>query len=218
MELRFKDPSFHEMEFTLKFLRSGKVVAKFGNAGTHYTLHPGFATGVLDLHQTDESYIEGNPARYKRLWALPHDVLMGKLLADGQTLLQDFLTLWRPLRMGWMIRRGLAIGGRIPTDVTFQEVRGIKMRDGQPEPDDPLHLSMKPPEFYEDVLSQSNSAYLVYDMRKRSSHPYGVFITYGEIPRVRMLWAKTRELNKWSRKWEPLFHEICRLGDAKKGS
>lgn len=216
MELRFQDPSFHEKEFTLKFLRSGKVVAKFGNTGTHYTLHPGFATRVLDLHQTDESYAEGNSARHKRLWAAPQDVLADKLLADGQRLLQDFLTLWRPLRMGWMIRRGLAIGAKIPTDLTFPEVRGIKMRGGQPEPDDPLHLSMKPPAFYEDVLSKSNSAYLVYDMRRRSRHPYGVFITYGEVPWVRMLWAKTRELNRWSQKWAPLFHEIWALGKAGK--
>jgi hypothetical protein len=54
MELRFQDPAFHENELTLKFLRSGKVVAKIGNGRSHYTLHPGTATGVIDFHKTDE--------------------------------------------------------------------------------------------------------------------------------------------------------------------
>ena len=41
MELRFQDPTFHENELTLKFLRSGKVVAKVGNGRSHYTLPSG---------------------------------------------------------------------------------------------------------------------------------------------------------------------------------
>jgi len=218
MELRFQDPAFHDKEFTLMFLRSGKVVAKIGSGGTHYTLHPGSTTQVLDLHRTDESYAEGDPARHERLWALPQDVLVGKLLASGGELMRDFLSVWRPLRMGWMIRRGLAIGPRIATDLSFPEVRGIKMRDGQPKPDDPLHLSMKPPAFYEDVLTQPNSGYLMYDTRKPGSAPCGVFITYGSPPYVRMLWAKMRDLHKWSQRWEPFFHSICDLGAVEKAS
>ncbi len=213
MELRFQDPAFHENEFTLKFLQSGKVVAKVGNGRSHYTLHPGTATGVIDLHKTDESHSEGDPARHERLWALPQDILIERLTAVGPSLLQDFWMLWRPLRLGWMIRRDLVIGPRIPTDDCFAAVTAIKTRQGPREANDPLNLWMKPPEFYEGVLSRPNSGYLVYDMRKNSSTPYGVFITYGKEPWVRMLWAKTRDLNRWSRRWEPLFREICDLGE-----
>ena len=63
MELRFQDPTFHGKEFTLKFLRSGKVVAKIGNCGTHYTLHPGSTTRVLDLHRTDANVVSGHIVR-----------------------------------------------------------------------------------------------------------------------------------------------------------
>jgi hypothetical protein len=213
MELRFQDPAFHENEFTLKFLRSGKVVAKVGNGRSHYTLHPGTATGVIDLHKSDESHPEGDPARHERRWALPQDILIERLTVVGRSLLQDFWMLWRPLRLGWMIRRGLAIGPRIPTDDCFAAVTAIKTRQGPREANDPLNLWMKPPEFYEDVLSRPNSGYLVYDMRKNSATPYGVLITYGKEPWVRMLWAKTRDLNRWSRGCEPLFREICDLGE-----
>jgi hypothetical protein len=212
MELRFQDPAFHNMELTLRFLPSGKVVAKVGNGRSHYTLHPGTATRVIDLHKTDESYPEGDPARYERLWALPQGILIERLTVAGQSLLRDFLMLWRPLRIGWMIRRGLAVGPRIPTDDCFPAVTAIKTREGPREASDPLNLWMKPPEFYEDVLSQAHSGYLVYETRKHSSTPCGVLITYGKRPWVRMLWAKTRDLNRCSRQWEPLFQEICNLG------
>jgi hypothetical protein len=75
MELRFQDLAFHNTELTLRFLRSGKVVAKVANGRFHYTLHPGAATRVIDLHKTDEFYPEEDPARYERLWALPQDTL-----------------------------------------------------------------------------------------------------------------------------------------------
>jgi hypothetical protein len=167
---------------------------------------------VIDLHKTDESHPEGDPARHQRLWALPQHVLIERLTAAGPSLLGDFLILWRPLRLGWMIRRGLAIGPRIPADDCFRGVTAIKTREGPREESGPLNLWMKPPEFYEDVLSQPDNGYLVYDTRKHSSTPHGVLITYGERPSVRMVWAKTRDLNRWGRRWEPLFRDICDLG------
>jgi hypothetical protein len=154
----------------------------------------------------------GRSCEVRRLWALPQEILIKRLTVAGQSLLRDFWMLWRPLRLGWMVRRGLAIGPRIPTDDCFPGVTAIKTREGPREASDPLNLWMKPPEFYEDVLSQPNSAYLVFNTRKHSPTLYGVLITYGKRPWVRMLWAKTRDLNRWSRQWEPLFQEICTLG------
>lgn len=215
MELRFQDPEFHNNELTVKFLSSGKVVAKLGDGRFHYTLHPGRATGVIDLHKTDESFPEGDPSRHETLWALPQDILVERLTTVGQSFLQDFWRLWRPLRLGWMIRRGLAIGVRIGTDDNFPAVTAIKMREGPRDEDDPLNQSMKTPEFYEDVLSRPDCGYLVHDMRKHSLTPYGVLITYGKEPWVRMLWAKTRDLNRWSRQWEPFFREICDSGQRR---
>jgi hypothetical protein len=218
MELRFQDPSLRGKEFTLKFLRSGKVVAKFHNGHYHYTLHPGEGTGIVDLHKTDESLPSGDPAKYKRLGALPREVLMERLNAIGYSLLIEFCRLWRPLRLGWMIRRRLAIGPRILTDLHFPEVTAIKAREGLSRPDDPLVAWMKPPEFYEDILRKPNTAYLVYDCRKRSSQPCGVVITYGRRNWVRMLWARTRDLNRWSRRWETSFLEIWNLAQENSSS
>lgn len=209
MELRFQDPAFQNNEITLKLLRSGKVVAKIGNGSSHYTLHPGTATHVLDLHKTNESYLEGDPARYERLWSLPQNILIERLTSVAPSLLRDFWMLWRPLRLGWMIRRGLAIGPRLPADDEFLGVRAIKTREGPREASDPINLWMKPPEFYEDVLSQPNRGYLVYDARKHPPKLLGVLITFGKLPWIRLRWARTRDLNRWSREWESVFQENC---------
>ena len=212
MELRFQDPMFRGQEFTLKFMRSGKVVAKLGSENCHYTLHPGEATGSLDLHKTDESLPAENPARYKTLAVLPHQVLIDRLNAISYPLLIEFCSIWHPISLGWMIRRRLAIGPRILTDVQFPNVTGIKTREGPSRADDPLLARMKPPEFYDEILREPNTAYLLYDWKKRSSIPYGVVVTYARSTRsVRLLWAKTRDMNKWSRRWEPSLLAIWNL-------
>lgn len=212
MELRFQDPIFRGQEFTLKFMRSGKVVAKFNAESCHYTLHPGGATGSLDVHKTDESLPAENPDRYKTLAVLPHQVLIDRLNAISYPLLTEFCSLWHPISLDWMIRRRLAIGPRILTDVQFPNVTGIKMREGPSTADDPLLARMKPPEFYDEILREPNTAYLLYDWKKRSSTPYGVVVTYpGPRRSVRMLWAKTRDMDNWSRRWEPSLLAIWNL-------
>lgn len=212
MELRFQDPIFGGKEFTLKFMRSGKVVAKLNAENCHYTLHPGSSTGSLDIHKTNESLPALDPAKYETLAALPHNVLIEQLTAIAHPMLAELCGLWRPLRFGWMIRRQLAIGPRMPTDANFQNVNAIKLREGPSNPNDPLTTWMKPPEFYDEILHEPNTAYLLYDSRKRSPFPCGVVVTYaGPARLVRMLWAKTRDLNKWSRRWEPSFLAIWNL-------
>jgi hypothetical protein len=212
MELRFQDPIFRGQEFTLKFMRSGKVVAKLATENSHYTLHPGDSTGSLDIHKTNESLPPHDPAKYETLAVLPHRVLIEELTAIGYPMLADLCGLWRPLRLGWMIRRQLAIGPRVPTDADIQNLSAMNLREGPSNPNDPLARWMKPPEFYDEILDEPNTAYLLYDFRKRSPFPCGVVVTYaGPERRVRMLWAKTRDLNKWSRRWEPSFVAIWNL-------
>ena len=212
MELRLQDPIFRGNEFTLKFLRSGKVVAKLHTENCHYTLHPGHATGSLDVHKTNELLLPDDPAKYETLAGLPHGVLIERLNAIGYPLLSEFCRLWRPLRLSWMIHRRLAIGPRIPTDDQFPDVTGIKTREGPSQSNDQLAASTKPPEFYDEIVREPNTAYLLYDWRKRSSLPYGVVVTYASAERrVGMLWAKTRDLSSWSRRWESSFLAIWNL-------
>lgn len=65
MELRFQDPAFHNKELTLKFLASGKVVAKVGNGRSHYTLHPGTASRC-DRPPQNERILSGGRSREAR--------------------------------------------------------------------------------------------------------------------------------------------------------
>jgi len=206
LELRFNDPDLKVKAVTVRFLRDGKIVVKLGDGSIHYTLHPGHATGVIDLHRTDERFPDADPSRHETLALLPKAAIEGGLQTIGPHLMAEFMNLWRPLRLGWMIRRGLAIGARLPTNATLEAVKKISIREGPAQYSEPFANWMNPPEFYEDVLQHPNAAYILYDFRKHSSCPYGAMVTYsGCRGHVRMQWAKVRDIRRWAAKWEPVF-------------
>lgn len=209
MKIRFQHPDLETPKITLKFLRDRKVLLKFSDEHFHFTLHPGQFSGSLDLHKTNELLPKTDPSKYETLAVLPTRELIQRLASFGPVLLADFLGLWRPLRLGWMIRRGLAIGARFPSAIQLQTVDGISIRQGPVSPNDPIATWMRPPEYYQDVLQEPNVGYLLYDPKKKSSHPYGVLVTYvGRYDSVHMIWARTRDLNRWSKHWERTFLAI----------
>jgi hypothetical protein len=205
MKLRFQHPDMPGPELTVRFLRDGKVLAKIGEESVHYTLHPGRVSGLIDLHKTNESLPRGDPAKYNTLGVLPAEVIVRAVADAAKPLLAGFLGLWRPLRLGWMIRRRLGIGPRFPSDIDAQGISGISIRKGPILVNDPLATLMNRPEYYEDVLREANAGYILYDCGRPSHRPYGLMVTYAAAPdQVRMMWAKIRDLKRWSKSWEPV--------------
>ncbi len=205
MELRFNDPDLKVKGVTLRFLRDGKIVVKLGDGSIHYTLHPGRASGVIDLHKTDERFLDTDPLRHETLALLPKAAVEGSLRAIGPHLVAEFMNLWQPLRLGWMIRRRLGIGLRLPAKVELQPVDKISIKKGPAHCAEPFASRIKPPEFYEEVLQNPSAAFLLFDCRRRSLSPYGAMVTYrGHLGHVQMKWAKFRDLRRWAAKWEPV--------------
>jgi hypothetical protein len=203
VKIRFNDPDLKVTSLAVRFLRDGKVIAKLGDENFHYTLHPGHDSGVVDLHKTDERFSLSDPRRYETVGALAKDAIVAEIGAIGPSPIIELMNLWRPLRLGWMIRRRLRIGARLPTDV---EVDGISVKRGPPDCNEPLASWIKPPEFYEDVLMHPNAAFLLFDCKKPSPFPYGAMITYRDQRGfVQMRWVRIRDLNRWVAKWEPVF-------------
>jgi hypothetical protein len=101
---------------------------------------------LLDVHKTQEAIPQGDPARHETLAILPIADLIQQMTTFDARLLAEFLHLWRPLRMGWMIRRGLAIGPRFPREVQLQGVKGISIRQGSILANDQIATWMRPPE------------------------------------------------------------------------
>ncbi len=205
MKLRFDEPDLKVKALTVRFLPDGKVLVKLGESNFHYTLHPGHASGTIDLHKTDERLPRSDPSRYESLGAISKSAIEEELRTIGPRLLGEFVNLWRPLRLGWMIRRRLCIGARLPTDLELKGGDGISVKAGPALCPELLASWMKPPEFYEDILCHPNAAYLLFDGKKPSSVPYGTVFTYkGKDGYVRMMWVRDRDLRHWARRWEPV--------------
>jgi len=217
VKIRFNDPDLNVTNLAVRVLRSGKVIAKLGDESFHYTLHPGHGSGVVDLHKTDERFPVSDPRRYETLGVLAKSAIVAEVGAIGPSPIIELMNLWRPLRLGWMIRRRLRIGVRLPTSL---EVDGISVKRGPPDCSEPLAGWIKPPEFYEDVLTHPNAAFLLFDCKKPSSFPYGAMITYRDHRRVvQMRWVRIRDLNRWVAKWEPVFLAAWgRLREQSRGS
>ena len=206
MKVRFNDPDLKIRSLTIKFLRDGKIIAKCGDDNFHYTLHPGHNSGIVDLHRTDERFPMSDPRRYETLGAVTKNEIEAELAAIGPNLIVELMNLWRPLRLGWMIRRGLGIGARLPTDLELNGVNAITVERGPSDCGEPLAGWIKPPEFYEDVLERANAAYLLFDCKRPSPSAYGAMVTYrGHGGLVQMRWVKIRALQRWATKWEPVF-------------
>lgn len=209
MIIRFSDPEFKPQGLTVRFLPDGKIMVKCGQEEhIHYTLHPGTASGMVDLHKTKENLPSADPQRYETLAVIPKAAIEETLRHIDPSFVIEMLNLWRPLRLGWMIRRRLVIGPRFPGNDDLQGVKGISIKAGPASCGEPLASWMKPPEFYEEILERPNVGYSLFDGRKRSRQPCGVAIAYrSPYGDVKLMWAKTRALHRWAAKWEPFLLE-----------
>lgn len=209
MIIRFSDPEFKPDGLTIRFLPDGKIVVKFGQEQhIHYTLHPGTVSGMLDVHKTNEHFSDADPQRYETVILIPKAAIEEELGRIGPSFLIEMLSLWRPLRLGWMIRRQLVIGPSFPGEDDLQGLKGFSIKAGPASCAEPLASWMKPPEFYEEILERPNVGYSLFDGKKKSRQPYGVAIAY-RSPNgdVKLTWARTRDLNRWAKKWEPILLE-----------
>ena len=209
MIIRFTDPEFQLQALTVRFLPDGKIVVKFGQEQhIHYTLHPGATSGTLDLHKTDERLATTDPHRYETLLLIPKSAIEDELRHMSTSIVTEMLSLWRPLRLGWMIRRGLVVGPRLPGEDDLQELRGFSVKAGPASCGKPLASWIRPLEFYEEILERPNTGYALFDARKESRQPYGVALAYRRTEGdIRLMWAKVRDIRRWSKKWEPILLE-----------
>ena len=160
----------------------------------------------MKIHKTDELVHDGETSKYQTIGRISQDELITRLSVIGPEDLAEFLSLIRPIRLGWMIRRRLGIGPAFPPDSVLTAIRGIRIRQGNADLSEPFKTWMQPPEFYDEVLQDPGKAFYLFDCKKTNpSTPYGLLFTHpGPHGHVQMKWAKCRPLLKWAHKWETL--------------
>lgn len=191
--------------FILKVLPSGKVLLIAQGSGVHYTLHPGHKSGVIDVHKTTERVVSGDSGRYETLLAIPKEELVCRLSQIGEAPFVEFLSLFRPIRLGWIARNDLGIVA-FPTDAQLDGVTEIKIRPDSLESERLLRGWFQVPEFIDDIFDMPNTAFLLFKSRARADSPYGIMFKFpGAEGRFLLKWIRLRDLRRWSRKLEGMY-------------
>jgi hypothetical protein len=204
-KLRFSDPSFPS-DITLALLPDGKVLANLAQPNFHYTFQPGHFSGEVDLHRTNEAFPEGDPSRHERLGAVPRTSILSALDEIGPQFLGEFVRLWRPVRLDSVIRQGLVVGARIPTDSEVAGVKKISIRSGPACSAEPFARLTKAPEFYEDMLQPPFAAYLLF---KPERSLFAVTFPYARGDgTISLRWAKMTDIRHWQTRWEAVLWDM----------
>jgi hypothetical protein len=96
-EIRFSIPAFSLKSLTIKILRDGKLLIKFGeNQNLHYTLQPGVNSGRVDLHKTNEELPRTDPTRHETLVEIQRGSIEAALRELDPSFVNEMLALWHP--------------------------------------------------------------------------------------------------------------------------
>jgi hypothetical protein len=203
-KLRFTHPSVRA-DITVKFLPDGKMLGKLNSSTFHYMLQPGHRSGEIDLHKTNEKVPKTDPSKHERLGAIRRVSLEELLKAIGPRLMEEFIRLWRPIRLKSVIGRGLFVGARIPTYDELANVKKISIKSGLFGCEKQLLPLIKPPEFYDDVLKPPFAPYFLFKYERREPSLFGVIVPHiGSRGRILLKWAKIENFERWRAKWEPV--------------
>lgn len=189
--------------FILKLLPSGKVLLIPQGSGTHYTLHPGHESGVIDVHKTTERVACGNSGRYETLLAIPKQELVYSLSQIGEAPVAEFLRLFRPIRLGWIARNHLGVVA-FPTDAQLDGISEIKISLDSLESEKLLRGWFRVPEFIDDIFDMPNMAFLLFKSWQRATLPYGIMFKFPDS-KGRLKWIRLRDLRRWSRRMEGVY-------------
>lgn len=198
--------SHPEMPDFLVRLPDGKILFKRGTDPYHYTLHPGYRSGLVDIHQTFEHLRPGDEQKHKTLATVPRTALLDALHGLPAELMSEFMALWRPVRLGWLNRRRIGIGPRLPTSDEIQSIDKISIKKDQFACSADFAKLFEPPEFYEDVLRHPGTGYLLFVCKGASQNPIGAMFSYlDQSGNVRLRWSPIQGICRWARKWERYF-------------
>jgi len=198
MELKLSIPDLKCGSLIVRFLRSGKILVVPEGAGFHFTLHPGRASGNVDVHKTNERVSQEDAAKYETLGTVPREIILEKIRQLGPNHILELLTLLRPIRIGWIGRRRLGVVG-FPTESELSKVSALRLTSEAADSTDLLTCWMRTPEFLDEIPELPNEAFLLFDSRRLSSPLFGLLFKL-RLPGgdMQLRWIKCRDLLRWA--------------------
>jgi hypothetical protein len=178
-------------DFVINFC-SDKVVALAKYGDTHYTLHAGHASGVLDLHRTWRD--PDGTERHQTVFAMRRSDLHG-LLADLSSVTIGIFRLLRRLRLGWLHRNNIGIvWGLDPT--SDQEIAAVTRRRRGKKlvvDEDKLRDNTRVPEYFDEIWDFPDGAFSL--LRRGRKIGVGIKAT-DQTGYVHLYWFKLRDISR----------------------
>lgn len=163
----------------------------------HYTFHAGPESGVIDLHETTTA--ADGQKHHRTLFAVRTNDLP-PALQQLAPMLGELLNLLRPLRVGWMMHRGIGIARGVDP-LSDQEFAAVtRKRKGHLTIDMQLYQqNIFVPEYLEDVYEFPDGTFTMF--RKSRKIGFG-FKATDAMGNVRLFWIKRRDLLRFGNDWQ----------------
>ncbi|MGA2738551.1 MAG: hypothetical protein ABSG65_14035 [Bryobacteraceae bacterium] len=172
-------------------------VPKSAGAGKHYTFQAKPASGVIDLHETTMD-ADGRE-QHRTLFALRRDDLP-PMLQELTPMVPELFRLMRPLRLGWLKHRDIAIARGIDP-VTYDDIAAVTRKrrrrlilDAQR-----YEQNLYVPEYLEEVFEFPDGNFSLYHRGRKIG--IGFKKTDGRGG-VHLFWIKLRDLTRFGNAWQ----------------
>ena len=184
--------------FAVEF-RDDKIVfvPKSTGDGKHYTPHAGPGSGVMDVHETTTD-AEGRE-QHRTLFALRKDDLL-PVLQELSRMVPELFGLLRPLRLGWLKHRNIAIARGIDpvSDVDIAAV--TRKRKRRLALDAELYRrNIFAPEYLEEVYDFPDGNFTLIHHGRNIGMGFKQTDAAGN---VRLYWIKRRDLSRFGNDWQ----------------
>jgi hypothetical protein len=181
--------------FAVEF-RGDKIVfvPKADGNTTHYTLHAGPNSDVIDLHETS-----GDGDTHHTLFAVRQDDLLG-LLQEMAPVVPELLSLLRPLRLGWLKHRNIGIASGIePVSASAIATVTRKRKKRLALDPDLYSQNINCPEFLEDIYDFPDGNFTLLHKGRAIGMGFKQTDAQGN---VHLFWIKRSDLLRFGHYWQ----------------
>jgi hypothetical protein len=181
-------------DFVMLFC-ADKIIVTRKTGGDHFTLHSGYKSGVIDLHRTWKD--DQGSEQHTTIFAMRRDNIPA-LLRELNSLPQSLGRLLRPLRLGWLGRRGIGIAwGVLPTDE--EHINRVSDREK-------LLCGIYSPEYLDEVRWQPDGQFTLW----RNGRMIGIAFKSTDLHgNARLAWMKSQDLQRFQGQVWCLIREVA---------
>ena len=191
--------------FAFEFRPDGKIhfFPKSGN-GSHYTIHPGNKSGILDVHKT--YMMPDGTKKHETIFAMKNEDIPRLLLEIGPIMISALEGLRRPLSLGWLKHRNITIVyGLYPSDTDFAKITKRNSHKRLDIDNNAFQNNVYVPEYLEEIYDMEDGAFSLISIRRRKSKHIGVaFKTTLLSGDIDIFWIKLKDLPRMMKRMEPI--------------